>query len=156
MDISLTAVLAQVINFGLLFFLFRRFLTKPIVSSIEERRSLIKKLENAEDAYAEKVAAGDAEYKKKLQQGMTKRDKLIAEAGAVANKRKEEIMKDAKHKAEGIMHDAELRSKNFEDELKNNFEEGVKKTSLLVIKKLLQEDKDLKSKYLDRVVKDLV
>ncbi|NOZ45035.1 MAG: hypothetical protein GXP45_08055 [bacterium] len=57
MNISLTAVLAQILNFALLFFLFRKFLTKPIVASIEERRSLIKKLEKAEDAYAEKIAA---------------------------------------------------------------------------------------------------
>ncbi len=156
MDISLTAVLAQVINFGLLFFLFRKFLTKPIVASIEERRSLIKKLEHAEDAYAEKVASGDAEYKKKLQEWVKKRDKLVAEAGAVAQKKRTEILADAKTKADNILRDAELRSKNLEDELTKSFEDGVKKTSLLVVKKLLHEDKELKSKYLDSVVKDLL
>lgn len=65
-------------------------------------------------------------------------------------------MNEAKIKAQTLVHDAEQRSKYLEDELKQGFEAGVKKTSLLVIKKLLHKDKDLQSAYLDEVVKELV
>jgi len=155
MDISVSAVLVQVIQFAILFLLFKKFLTKPISSAIEERRWLIKKLENAELAYEEKVEAGDVEFKKMIQQWVEKKEQLIAEAGVLANKRQDEILKEAKMKAKWIVHDAEIRSKDLEDELKNGFESGVKKTSLLVIKKLLNKDNDFKSEYLDSVVKEL-
>jgi len=156
MNISLTAVLAQILNFALLFFLFRKFLTKPIVASIEERRSLIKKLEKAEDAYAEKIAAWDAAYKKKVEQGVAKREKLIAEAGAIADQKKHEILLEAKRKSEEILHDAGLRSKGLEKELQDNFERGVKETSLLVLQKLLQKDKKVKNEYIDTLLKELI
>ena len=148
MDISVSAVLVQVIQFVILFLLFKKFLTQPIASAIEERRGLIKKLENAEAAYDEKVEAGNVEFKKMVQQGVEKKEKLIAEAGILANKRQDEILGEAKVKAKGIVHDAEVRSKDLEDDLKNGFESGVKRTSLLVI--------NLKSEYLDSVVKELV
>ena len=156
MEISITAVLAQIINFGLLFFLFKKFLTKPIVAAIEERRTLISRLENAEEAYEERLAAGEKEFKKMVQQGIDKKDQLVAEAGVIATKRKDEILEEAKVRAEEIVHDAETKTKNLEDELKNNFEAGVKRTSLQVVKKLLKDDKEFKSKYLDSVVSDLV
>jgi len=56
MEFSIWSVLAQLINFGILIFLYMKFLSKPIANAIEERRALIAKLEHAEDAYAEKVA----------------------------------------------------------------------------------------------------
>jgi F-type H+-transporting ATPase subunit b len=156
MEISLTAVLVQVIQFVILFWLFKKFLTKPIVAAIEERRGLMKKLGQADLAYEEKIQHGEAEFKKMVQQGVTKKEQLIAEAGALAEKRQEDILNEAKNKAQSIVHDAEQRSKTLEDELKNNFELGVKNTSLLVIKKLLHKDKDLKLEYLDSIVKELV
>jgi len=48
-------VVAQIINFLILFFLFKKFLTKPIATIIEDRRDLIKKLENADKVYEEKL-----------------------------------------------------------------------------------------------------
>jgi len=38
--------------------------------------------------------------------------------------------------------------------LENNFIESVKKTSKLVVKKLLQKDIDLQKEYLDEIVKN--
>lgn len=156
MDIRFEAVLVQVIQFGILFWLFRKFLTKPIAAAIEGRRGLIRKLEKAEEAYDERLQAGHAEFKKMVQQGVEKKEQLIAEAGSLATKRQDEILAEAKNKAQAIMHDAGQRSKNLEDELKNSFESGVKKTSLLVVKKLLNKDKGLRSEYLDEVVKELL
>lgn len=155
MEFSLDAVLAQILNFGILVFIYMKFLAKPIAKAIEERRSLIKKLEHAEEAYEERLAAGEEEFKKMVQQGLDKKEALIAEAGAVASKRKDEILQDAENRATQIQHDAEAKFRNLEDDLKQGFEDSVKKTSLLVVKKLLKEDKELKTKYLDTVVSEL-
>jgi F0F1-type ATP synthase membrane subunit b/b' len=51
------------INFLILFFLFKKFLTKPIATTIQDRRNLIKKLENADKAYQEKIDSAKLEAK---------------------------------------------------------------------------------------------
>ncbi|HRX63896.1 MAG TPA: ATP synthase F0 subunit B [Candidatus Absconditabacterales bacterium] len=155
MDISVGAVLAQIINFLILFFLFKKFLTKPISKVIYERRSLIKKLENADKAYEEKIEIARMEAKEIVQDGIDRKDRLVAEAGILANNKKDEILKDAKMQADKILSDAENKAKSLENELEKNFIDGVKKTSLLVVKKLLQKDKDIKKEYLNEAVKEV-
>ncbi|NOZ45034.1 MAG: hypothetical protein GXP45_08050 [bacterium] len=65
-------------------------------------------------------------------------------------------MLEAKRKSEEILHDAGLRSKGLEKELQDNFERGVKETSLLVLQKLLQKDKKVKNEYIDTLLKELI
>jgi len=57
--------------------------------------------------------------------------------------------------ADKILSDAENKAKSLENELEKNFIDGVKKTSLLVVKKLLQKDKDIKKEYLNEAVKEV-
>jgi len=155
MDITITSVLGQLINFWILFFIFKKFLTKPIISAIEDRRSLIKKLESADTAYEEKVLEAKAEADWLIQEGLRKKEKLIAEAGILANKRRDEIIAEARNKAESIVVEAKSKWKNLESELQNNFSVGVKRTSLLVIKKLFQKDVNLQTAYLDEVINEV-
>gem|GEM_PF-4534552 len=44
------------------------------------------------------------------------------EAGILANKRKEEILQEAKSKASEIMEDSKQKAQYLENELKSNFE----------------------------------
>jgi len=55
-------------------------LTKPISKVIYERRSLIKKLENADKAYEEKIEIARMEAKEIVQDGIDRKDRLVAEA----------------------------------------------------------------------------
>lgn len=155
MEISISAVIAQIINFGLVFFLFKKFLSTPIIKAIEERRELIKKLENADKAYAEKISSAEKEAEVILQEGLAKKDSLVMEAGLMATKKKEEILKDAAQKAEKIVTEAQKDTQALQSHLESNFESGVKKTSLLVLQKLLKKDSFIQSEYLDTIVKEV-
>lgn len=156
MEISIWAVFAQIINFLILFFLFRKFLTKPITNIIHERRELIKKLENADKAYEEKLEIAKFEAKDIVQEGMDRKEKILLEAGLLADKKKEEIMSDAKVQSDKIIQTAEMKSKILESELEKSFVDWIKKTSLLVVKKLINKDKDIKKDYLDEAIKEVM
>ena len=67
MDISISAVIAQVINFGIMFLLFSKFAAAPLSDAIEERRELPKKLKHADEA-----------YNKKIQEAEVKAEEIIA------------------------------------------------------------------------------
>lgn len=156
MDISIWAVFAQIINFWILFFLFRKFLTKPISKVILERRALIKKLENADNAYDEKLEIAKIEARDIVQEGMERKERILTEAGLLADKRKEEIIAEAKIQSDKILNDAESKSKSLEAELEQNFVDWIKKTSLLVVKKLIKKDSSLKKEYLDEAIKEAI
>ena len=155
MDISISAVIAQVINFGIIFWLFSKFGAKPLANAIENRRNLLAKLEHADQAYAEKIQDAEKQAEKIIAEGNETKASILNEASVLAGKKREEIIQEAEQKGETIIQDAEIRAKALEKEVEKDFEESLKQTSLLVVKKLLQSDKNLESKYLEWLVKDL-
>ena len=156
MEISIWAVFAQIINFWILFFLFKKFLTKPISKVILERRALIKKLKNADKAYDEKLEIAKLEAREIVQDGIDRKDKLLSEAGLLADKKKEEMIAEAKIQSDKLLNNAESKAKTLESELEKSFVDGIKRTSLLVIKKLIKKDKDIKKEYLDAAISEAI
>lgn len=154
MDISIWAVFAQIINFLILFFLFKKFLTKPISNIILERRELVKKLENADKAYEEKLEIAKLEAREIVQDWFDRKDKILSEAGMLADKKKEEIIAEAKIQSDKILDSAKYKAETLESELAQNFASWVKRTSLLVVKKLINKDKTIKQEYLDEAIKE--
>ena len=59
MEISVSSLIAQMINFGIMLFIFSKFLAKPISSAIETRRNLIEKIKKADELYKEKIEEAD-------------------------------------------------------------------------------------------------
>lgn len=55
MEIKLDMLVAQIINFAIIFWLYKKYLAKHIIAAIEERRTLIKKLENADTEYEQMI-----------------------------------------------------------------------------------------------------
>jgi len=156
MEFTFWSILAQLLNFGILMFLYMKFLAKPISKAIEERRALIKKIENADKAYDEKIKEAEEKSDVLLKEWLAKKEQLLLEAGILANKRKEEILQEAKSKASEIMEDSKQKAQYLENELKSNFENWIKRASILVVKKLFNNQKDLQKEYLDNIVKEVV
>lgn len=78
---------AQIINFLILFFVFKKFLYKPILKVLKNRAQAISKgLEDAENA------------KRALEDAGVQKDKIIAKAALEAEK----IIKDTRANAQGI------------------------------------------------------
>jgi vacuolar-type H+-ATPase subunit H len=71
-------------------------------------------------------------------------------------KKQVEIIQEANKKADKILNDANNSAKVLSTELEKNFIESVKKTSKVVVKKLLQKDMDLQKTYLEEIVKEAI
>jgi len=155
MDISISAVIAQIINFGIMFWLFSKFAAKPLATAIEERRELLHKLKHADDVFTQKVKEAETKAEKIIAEGTATKESIINEASILASKKQKGMVQEAETKAETIIKEAEIRAQWLQKDLEKDFEQSIKKTSLIVVKKLLAADKDLESKYLDAVMKDL-
>jgi F-type H+-transporting ATPase subunit b len=155
MDISISAVIAQIINFAIIFGLFSKFAAKPLANAIEDRRSLLEKLKHADQAFNQKIQEAEKEAETIIAEANKTKESIINEAGILANKKQREIIAEAEIKAGSIITDAEHRAHALQDDLQKDFEKALKQTSLMVVKKLIDSDTDIQSKYLETVIKDL-
>lgn len=155
MNIDIGSLVAQILNFLILFFLFRAFLTKPIIKVIEDRRKLITKLENADNAYEEKIQLAKIQAREIIQQWIEKKEEMIAEAWILASKRKEEVIESAHKDAQILINEAKEKTDFLEKELAESFIESVKRTTVLVLKKLIHKDPKIKHEYMEEVIKEL-
>lgn len=152
MEISISSLIAQVINFGIMFFIFSKFAARPLSSQIEERRKLIEKIKKADELYKQKIDEAEQTAQDMILQSMKQKEKIIIEWESIALKQQVEIVQEANYKAEKILLAAKNTVKTMENELEKNFIESVKNTSKSVVKKLLQRDIELQNQYLEEIV----
>lgn len=97
---------AQIINFLILFFIFKRFLYKPILKVLKDRaKDITKGIEDAENA---KKALEEAEAQKDriIAQAALEAEKIIKETRTNAQDIREEILNKSRQEAEKIIEEA--------------------------------------------------
>jgi F-type H+-transporting ATPase subunit b len=145
---------SHLVNFAILFFLFKKFLGDHLVNMIQERRALLDKVSNADVEYDRRIAEAEAEKKSLIDEGVDHKNKLIEEAKLSAQQKADSIVADAEKNADGIAKKAHEKAAKLETDLKNNFVDGVKQTAHVVVKKLFNKDVGLEEKYLDELVSE--
>jgi F-type H+-transporting ATPase subunit b len=154
MEINVGVLVAQLINFALILFLFKKFVGDNITKAIIARRAELAKAEDATKVYEETLAKAEEEKKVLIEEGLAHKNKLIEETKQSANQKAEGILAAAEKSAGHIASQAESKAAKLEAELKNGFVDGVKKTAHVVVKKLFEKDVALQEAYLDELVQE--
>jgi F-type H+-transporting ATPase subunit b len=103
LGISPIALLGQLLNLVLLFFILRRFVFKRFVTVLDERSARIKKgLEDAEIA-AKRAAEAEEVYQERIEQAERERRAILAKAAQEAETLKEDILAKAEDEARQII-----------------------------------------------------
>ena len=105
-DLNIAVIIAQLINFWIVFFIFYYFLGKTIVKTIEERRTQIENLDNSDDLVREKMEQAKSEAKELLDEARSKALEMQKNADDISRKDTAKKLKDAEEKAQGIMNSA--------------------------------------------------
>ncbi len=92
-DLNISVIIAQLVNFSILFYIFYHFLGKTIVKTIEERRTKLENLDNSDSVVREKIEAAEKEAEEILEASR-------AQALEIQQKAEELSKKDTKHKLE--------------------------------------------------------
>lgn len=79
MEISISSLIAQVINFGIMFFIFSKFAARPLSTQIEARRKLIEKIKKADELYKQKIDEAEAKAQDTITEAMRQKEKIIIE-----------------------------------------------------------------------------
>ena len=148
-------MIAGIINFLVLVFLFRKLLGDKIVQEVEKRRTMLEKLKKADDEYKKMIEFARKESDLILEKAEKTKKDMIHEAHLVAEEEKSKIIKEAYHKADLIVNGAKQDTDKLERELKESWVASVEETSKKVVKRLLKHDKVLADEYFGVLVEDL-
>jgi len=102
-DLNISVIIAQIINFSLLFFIFYYFLGKKIVAIIEERRKQLSALDNSDTVVKEKLEAAEKEAKQIVDASRTEAQAIQKNAEELAKKDTQKKISEAEIKAQGIV-----------------------------------------------------
>ena len=115
---------------------------------------MVTKLENADQEYDKMLSQAHEKAEHVIHEAINKKNDIMAQAGAVAENKQKEIIENAHSKANMIIKTAEEKSRLLEQEFEYNFERGVKQTTEIVVRKLLNQDTQLQQEYINSLVKE--
>lgn len=141
-------LIAQLINFSLLLFVLHRFLYKPLLKVLEERRRQIEENEKRSKFLAGKLEAVQKEYEEKIREGERQREKILKEAELRGQKIREELLEKAGKEREEFLKEGRQVALR---ERKETLELIHKESRLLVkvaVRKILQALSDAKTSEL--------
>ena len=131
-------LLAQLINFGVLFIALTWLLYKPVMKTLDERRAKIAQgVEDAERA-SEKAAIADEEAAKVVKGAEVEAESIVSSARDLAGSEKARITKEAEARAEQIAKDAEARARETADKALRDSEKEVARLAVLAAEKVLR------------------
>jgi F-type H+-transporting ATPase subunit b len=92
-------LIAQIIAFGILVYLLQRFLYKPVLKMLDERRQRIEQSMLDAQAASEKAAAAQAEFERRLNEARKEAQAILATANEMSGKMREDILDTARQEA---------------------------------------------------------
>jgi F0F1-type ATP synthase membrane subunit b/b' len=155
MEIKIDLLIAQIVNFAILFFLAKWLFGDKIIKAIEERKQLIKKLKLADDEYARMIELAKKESNKIITKANQKKETILQEGKMIADEERKKVLDLAINKGEVVIQEAEEKGKRMLKEWEAQWMHAVTSTTQIVVHKLLDTHEELKEKYLYTIAKTL-
>jgi F-type H+-transporting ATPase subunit b len=129
----------QTVNFGVLLLILWRFLYRPLVKTLDERRGKIAESVQKAEAADRRLAEADAEGKALLAEAGKEAEVLVASGRSHAESQAAEILKKTQEKAEALMSDAEARAEEAKRAALAAGEKEIARAAMLAAEKILKE-----------------
>jgi F-type H+-transporting ATPase subunit b len=125
LGINLPVLVFQVINFGFLLFVLQRFVYKPVLKMLDERRERIREGLNAADRGREQAAEAERAAQEQIETARREGQTIIQNAQQIAQRLQEEGRQQAQQQAEVLLERArgeiQLERDNAIAELRREF-----------------------------------
>ncbi len=151
-ELKLGVVIAQIINFGILFFLFKHFLGEKIVKAIEERRTHLQKFDNAEQQVREKEEEAKLKADSIINEARNKSAEITKNADEIAKQNIEKSKEKAEMEANSIISNAQSSMEKQRLSMMGEMKSKVVDLSLRLNKKMFSKEsanKDFMEKELE-------
>lgn len=148
-------LIAQLVNFGLFFYIFKKFVAKPFTRYIELEKNKEIEREKALNAAVEEKDKLEAKAIKLQQEAKKEEANIIAEAKEAASQIKERIIEETNQEVEEIRQKTKKQLEEEKNNLYRNFEDKVLELSLIVVNKTFRDvlTDEAKKKITERLIK---
>lgn len=156
LGIDTKLIIAQLINFGLFFFVFKRFMARPFQNFVakerkeqEEHQRLLATSRQAE----ERMEKTEKEFKDKMKKEQAR---ILDEAKKEAETVRRDLIDQAHAEAEEIRSRALAQVEQEKADLEAKTKEHITKVGMLVVSQSLQDvlNEDMKKKITDSIIKN--
>jgi F-type H+-transporting ATPase subunit b len=131
----------QAVNFGLLLLILWRFVYRPVLAMIDERRAKIEEGVRTADAAERRLAEADEEGKGIIGAASREGEALVASARNRAQEKTTEILKAADEKAAATVADAAARAEETKRTALREGEREIVRAAMLAAEKIMREKK---------------
>ncbi len=155
-DLKLELIIAAMINFAILFFVFKHFLWKKLSEAIEERRKHLKASAEAEDIAKAKLEEAEWQVKNILDEARNNASKIEKTAEELSKQNTAKALERASKDAEYILENAKSQTEKDRLDMINSMRSRVLDLSLKLSSKLFSKEtanKDFLEKELDVLTK---
>lgn len=152
LTIKLDVLVVQIINVAILFYIFKKLFGDTLIEEIAKRREMTLKLEQADKEYALLIAEANAKKDAILTEALAHKKSLVAEAEGIAQQKKEEMLSKAATEAKILLDKAARDAEAQKQDMVKGFEQGVKRSALLMVKKLFSGNKNISDTYVTGLV----
>jgi F-type H+-transporting ATPase subunit b len=158
MEIELPQIIFQMINFGVVLFVLNRFLYRPVLKMLEERRQKVEAAAKAAEETLKEKSSLDERKEEILKKAKKEAAGILAQAKADAA----EMLRDTESQAKA---DQEARRSKFDADLKSmkaaaikDQAKEIKAAALLIAEKVIGSELDSKkqSKLIDQELDTIV
>lgn len=153
-NLNFWIILAQIINFTIIFFIFKYFLWDKIVAIIEKRREQLANLDNSDAVVADKLSKAEEEAKKIIDEARSKAHSIESTSEELAKKEYAKKMEEAERKAKNIEDSALRDIEKQKTEMLTSLKDKVLDISLKLNSKLFEDsskNKDFMQKELNSI-----
>lgn len=144
--LHLNLLIAQILNFGILFFVLYKLAYKPILKILDDRRDKIeaslkqaKEIEEKNRKLEQDIAAQLAEAKQEA-------ENIVSEAKEVGEKARNEILIRTNKEVSTMLEKTKADIQAEKDRMMSDIKDYILKTSFLVIEKILRDRLDQSTK----------
>ncbi len=156
LGISLPTLLAQIVNFVILFGLLYLVAYKPIMRMLDERSRRIKEGMEQAEAIKERTASTEEEIRKQLEAASKEGQERIARAARVGEELRQKAQEGARQEAEAVLTRAREEIQRERDEVIGELRKEFADLTILAAEKVIDRslDKEAHRQLIDKVLEE--
>jgi len=154
--INVSGLVAQLINFGILFLLLYFVLYKPVLRMLNERSNKIKESMDQAEEIKEKMTQTEEQVRLQLEAARKEGQNILAQAGQMGGQLKEGARQEARQEAEAIIARARLEIDRERDEAIDELRRQFVDLAIVAAEKVITEtlDKEKHRRLIDEVLEE--
>jgi F-type H+-transporting ATPase subunit b len=156
LGINLPLLLAQIINFLLLFGLLYLFAYKPILRMFDERSRRIKESMDETEAIKEQAARAEEDYRKRIEAASREGQEVVARAVRTGEGIRKKAQEEARPEAEALIAKARLEIQRERDEAIDDLHKELTDLTILAAEKVIEKslDKEAHRELINKVLEE--